>query len=455
MRGRLAVVALVALVHALLYVVHQRPDWPDANVWSDQVVYEALGENLAFRGLFTREPAGAPPVPEYARTPGYPALLALVYRAFGVSRLAVALVQAVLFAVLALVAAQIAAALASPRVGFAAGLATALYAPLPYYGALALTDFLTAFVFTAAIAVTVRAIRTGSPATFAVAGALLGYLALTRPAWALFAPCAAGALWLVALTARRALRPRQLAPLVVVSVVLLGGWLAYGYVNFDRVGMVQVGFWRSAWWGYWHGVWSGAAAQDLIAVNASGATGAELEERLRRFGDGAALMRRYIEEDRRILKARYTATDPWARATADIETEKLYRAQVLENIRHDAAGYLVRKATYGMFVLWAAELPIRYSLINATPRLVIRAIWLAQVALLGLALVGLVLLARRDRVVATLFATSFVYVVVVHFFLHSDPRYSLPVKPLVVILAVLAVAEAGSRMWPPAARVRA
>jgi len=454
-RGRLAVVAVVALVHALLYIVHQRPDWPDVNVWSDQVVYEALGENLAFRGLFTREPVGAAPVPEYARTPGYPAFVALVYRAFGVSRLAVVLVQAVLFAVLALVAAQVGRRLASPGVGVAAGLATALYAPLPYYGALTLTDFLTAFLLTVAIATTLRAIRVPSTLQFALAGVLLGALALTRPAWALFAPGLAVALWLAGVTAARAISFRHLAPVAVGSILLVGGWLAYGYVTFDRVGMVQVGFWRSAWWGYWHGVWSGAAAQEVGAAGASGASGAELDRRLSRFGDDAPLMRRYIEEDRRIQRARYAATDTWARAAADIETETAYRVQVLENIRRDMPGYLFRKATYGMFVLWASDVPIRYTLINSVPRVLIRAIWLVQVVLLGLALVGLVILTRRDRVVGTLLAMPLIYVVAVHFLLHSDPRYSLPVKPLVVVLAVLAAAELGSRVRPRAARTSA
>jgi hypothetical protein len=138
-----------------------------------------------------------------------------------------------------------------------------------------------------------------------------------------------------------------------------------------------------------------------------------------------------------------------------METEKTYRAQVLENIRTDAAGYLARKATYGQFVLWVSDVPIRYTLINTVPRVVIRLIWLAQLVLLGLALFGLVRLAGRDRVVATLFATPLVYVLAVHFFLHSDPRYSLPVKPLVVLLAVLATAELANRARPRTAGVTA
>ena len=88
--------------------------------------------------------------------------------------------------------------------------------------------------------------------------------------------------------------------------------------------------------------------------------------------------------------------------------------------------------TRGTFQLWAADVPIRYSQINQTPTIVIRAIWLVQVLLLLAAVVGLFVLIRRGRwAEAVLLALPLIYVTGVHLPLLCEARQSLPVKPLV------------------------
>src|SRR5262245_48954414 len=94
----LLVIALLALVHATAFIFYQRPAWTTS--WTDQVGYERLGHVLATTGEYTRYPDTQPFVPETIRTPGYPLFVAAVYRVFGESHMAVALVQAVLFAAL-------------------------------------------------------------------------------------------------------------------------------------------------------------------------------------------------------------------------------------------------------------------------------------------------------------------------------------------------------------------
>jgi hypothetical protein len=93
-------------------------------------------------------------------------------------------------------------------------------------------------------------------------------------------------------------------------------------------------------------------------------------------------------------------------------------------------------------VLWAAEIPIRYSLINDLPTLVIRAIWLAQVVLLLLAAGGAFHLYRTGRQLeATLLVLPLIYVTGVHLPLLCEARQSLPVKPIVLALAAVGVAH--------------
>jgi apolipoprotein N-acyltransferase len=91
-------------------------------------------------------------------------------------------------------------------------------------------------------------------------------------------------------------------------------------------------------------------------------------------------------------------------------------------------------------VLWAAEIPVRYTLINSLPVAAIRGMWLLQVLLLGAAALGAVRLARGGRwLETTVLVLPLVYVTAVHLPLLCEARQSLPVKPLVIVLAAAAI----------------
>src|SRR5919197_1949471 len=223
--GRL-LIASVALAHAALFIVYQRPDWETQ--WSDQNEYLMLGRSLALTGRFTRF-AGAPGyVPEAIRTPVYPAFVAALDVAFGESHFVIAIAQAVLFAIVCVMVYAIARPVVSERVAFAAGLVTALYPPLPYFGALVLTEMLTTFLVTAGVAVWLYAIRRNSTTGFVGAGLLFAATALTRPAFQFLPVFVAAALVFV---------PRDRAPRLRASLVMLAAftgavmpWLLYNVV---------------------------------------------------------------------------------------------------------------------------------------------------------------------------------------------------------------------------------
>ena len=104
--------------------------------------------------------------------------------------------------------------------------------------------------------------------------------------------------------------------------------------------------------------------------------------------------------------------------------------------------------TRGLFSLWSADIPIRYSQINQMPTLVIRAIWLAQIVLLALAAAGLWALVRARRFTdALLMVAPLIYVTAVHVPLLTEARQSLPAKPIVLILAVLGAAWLSGRSF--------
>src|SRR4030095_3389082 len=157
----------------------------------------------------------------------------------------------------------------------------------------------------------------------------------------------------------------------------------------------------------------------------------------------------YAHQWRDIRRIWVAPTDPRERVVKRIEADEEYWRAGLANIARNRMGYLLRRTTVGAFVLWNAEIPIRHTNINDTPRIVIRAIWLVQAGLLALALVGLVMLAhRRGTAVAALLAALLLYITAVHLPMLAEARYSLPAKPIVLALVAIALAEILHRALP-------
>jgi hypothetical protein len=91
-----------------------------------------------------------------------------------------------------------------------------------------------------------------------------------------------------------------------------------------------------------------------------------------------------------------------------------------------------------MFVLWAGEVPIRYSQINQVPRWIVIVIWLLQIALVMLASLGWWRVWHDGHhLLAGILAAPLVYVTAVHLPLLTEARQSLPVKPLLLIFAAI------------------
>ena len=114
----------------------------------------------------------------------------------------------------------------------------------------------------------------------------------------------------------------------------------------------------------------------------------------------------------------------------------------IQNIRRDPVSHHVKRLARGVFVLWAGEIPFRYSEINQLPPIVIRACWAVQAVLFALAMYGVYALARSGRLVeACLLATPIVYVTAVHMLLLTEARQSLPAQPVLLLLATIGVAS--------------
>jgi 4-amino-4-deoxy-L-arabinose transferase-like glycosyltransferase len=450
LRRSLWIVCTLAALHGLFFIWYQSPDWTTA--WTDQDGYRRLGQVLATRGQFTRFPDAPAFVPEVIRTPAYPMFVAAVYRVFGVGQIPVALAQTALFAAITVLVYAIGRRLATERTAFAAALLAALYPPLPYFAALVMTELWTTFMLTAAMFLAVRAVDEPRPSRFAVLGAVLGIVALSRPAFALF-PIGLAALGLLILPLARVRRPpplRWLLMLAVYALVMLP-WFAYNYATLGAFTLSPAGgVGRGIWEGSWQATWSGRLQNELTHLADDIDDRAELDRRVRgvaaREQLAAEPMLEYVHQWEDIRRIWTEPVDSAERARARVRADREYLRVGLENIRRDPPAHLLKRLARGVFVLWAGEIPFRYSDINTLPPWVIYTCWTLQAALAAAALIGLLALARRDHVAeAWLLAAPLVYITAVHFPLLTEARQSLPAQPIVLLLAAVAIVERRER----------
>jgi hypothetical protein len=437
----LLIISAVALLHAAAYVVHQQPDWYVS--WTDQSGYKQLGAALAATGQFTRAPQSPTYVPEAIRTPGYPALLAVIYLVFGVDNMmAVAVFQAFAFVGICLMAFALGRYLGGTRVGVLAAALTAAFSPLPYFAALAMTELWTTFLLTATLLVALRARASHSTALAAAAGALAGLTALTRPVFVLLPFGLFGMILVVDWF--KDVRRWVLA--TVMAGAVLAPWFTYNYIHFHRFTMSPAnGFGRAVWEASWQGRWRGKLQDELTQLadqtrKDRAALDAGVHELAARHQLDPGPILDYVHQWQDIRALWFDVADPTERAMARLRADDTYMKQGIENAMADPIGHLRRRIVRGVPVLWVAEIPYRYSGIDDLPVWVIRAMWAVQAVLVVLGLIGIALGFRSpQRPEAMVIAVAPIYITAVHWLLLTEARQSLPGMPAVLVLAAAAI----------------
>jgi hypothetical protein len=321
-----------------------------------------------------------------------------------------------------------------------------------------LTEVWTTFVLVLACLVCLRAIQQDRLRDFILAGVLFSATTIVRPAFVLLPFGLALAMPILVPSERsRGRRLGRWAALAIAAAVTLVPWFTYNYVYLGRVTLSPAGgIGRGLWEGSWQGRWPGGLHDELTHAAEQATSREELDARVRAIAAQAGLapdgMLTYVHEWQDIRKIWETPTDPMERARARVVADQEYLRAAIAHIRADLAGWMVRRAMHRAFILWASDIPIRYTDIDATPWQVVRLIWLLQVVLLAIAAAGIVTLLRRRRFAeAALLALPLLYVTGVHVPLLCETRQSLPVKPLVLVLAAVAITARNTASAPIAA----
>src|SRR5262245_9281411 len=329
-------IVVVALANAAFFIAYQSPDW--STHWTDQNGYINLGQAIAQTGRFTLYPLSPTFVPEVIRTPGYPLFVAAVDLTLGQGHLQVAIAQAFVFAGICLLAYAIARRLADDRTALVAGLATAFYPTLPYYGALTLTDLFATMLVTLGLYAWLRALQDGGGWS-AGAGAAFAAAAITRPSFQ-YLPVA-----LLLFAALIAPRSRVVlargAIMLGVAIVAVAPWLFYIVVNFHTLSLSPpaAGIGRNLWEGHWQVALPGRVEATLTPLAETTwdrpALDAAVGRYAREAGQDPSLLLRYVHQWQAVRRMWDEPREPVARAAARIAADDEYRRLAMEEIRAD------------------------------------------------------------------------------------------------------------------------
>jgi hypothetical protein len=312
-----------------------------------------------------------------------------------------------------------------------------------------MTEVWTTLWFTVTMWLAVRTLDDRRARTFVLLGLAGGITALSRPAFVLFPFALAGVGIVVLPFARGARQPSLLnwTTMLAAFAVTMLPWFTYNYVTLGSFTLSPAGgVGRGIWEGSWQAVWSGRLQDELTDLAGEVDDRDTLDRRVtavaEREGLPAGPMLDYVHQWKDIRRIWTEPTDANERTRARVAADREYLRVGLENIRHNSAAHLVTRLARGVFILWAGEIPIRYSDINRMPPAVIRIGWAIQALIFAAALYGLFVFARRGHAdAAALLAAPIVYVTAVHLPLLKEARQSLPAMPIVLLLAAVALTE--------------
>jgi hypothetical protein len=244
--------------------------------------------------------------------------------------------------------------------------------------------------------------------------------------------------------------PKRVVLLLAACAVVLLPWFTYNFVNLGQFTLSPAGgLGRGTWEGSWQAVWPGRLQAELthLAETISDrmeldrtVTGVAARERL-----DAAPMVDYVHQWQELHAIWANPTDPYERTMARAAADREYLRVGLSNIGRDRRAHQIQRMARGAFILWAGEIPFRYSDINTLPVFVVRLCWLIQALIFAAAAGGAIALGRTQPAAALLLAAPIVYVTAVHIPLLTEARQSLPAQPVLLILATIGVAQLFTR----------
>lgn len=442
LRHRVVLMSMaIAVASALAFAVYLAPDLA-SGVPHDMIEYRELALQLQ-SGQYCRwdvPPCDPVPYP----TPGYPAILAIVYAMAGPNDVATVGLNAAMYAGIVGMLAWLTAAVWTIRAGVFASLLAATFLPFGFYSGLRMTEIFATFLMVVLGCSVLYAVWRRTAAAWALCGAVIGALALVRPLFIVFGIVAV--VIALALTRRAAVA----AACMTTCALVLMPWIAYTILNFGSV-IPSAQPTNSLFLGStWSRVFDNRTAAELYTL--SDASSAVSDEELRQVLTSRASndrefqdMYAYVIQHRWVNSAHREADR--LRGHERILAIRALAARELdfgmENVRREPLRFL-RQRTLDWPRSFAENTPMRQSDIGRMPAAVRVAYWGFQAVLVALALIG-AFVAFRRRSSALLFGIPPLVLLIAMLPFAPDARYLVPAWPFILGLAGVALAAWTSR----------
>lgn len=418
---RFAVAAGLILVAAAALII---PFSGNHIIGVDGIGYERYAKNLVDHSVFSPA-ASAPFEPSIYRTPGYPLFLAALRLIGGGSVVIVRIAQFLLLGVLAWLVYGIAHQLGDRRTARIAALMCVTYLPFLWIARMHLTETLTAVLLTATVLLLMRRGADVRPWRHAAIGALIACTALVRPVYAIaIVPIALGILiW------REGAPPRQVA----VRLGAMGAAFVLVLVPWTVRNLNLTHQFRP------FGVGGGGTSLLASAMQYQGTLGYQFGPADLHKLDAAEAPLWQVA----FAKAAREKSDVPLSVRKEIEADRADRRQAHAIFKNVSLTDVVKRIPKREAYLWAvSDYPptSHYTLWHNLARL-------EHFLLLAFALVGLIAGLIRLGLGALWPVALFpVYLMVVHLYVHSEGRYTLPVRPALMAAAALGVVYAWNRV---------
>jgi len=372
-------------------------------LWPDEHDFDTTAQNVVQGHGFSRIPNSS--VPMIRRVPLYPLFLALIYRTWGHSFDAVRVFQILLVALTALIGYLMARMIFKGKFAFLSFFLIGFWPPLIVFSTRIMSEVLNTFLLSLSILCLVMLLHRRSIILALVSGLFIGITTLCKATTALFPFFVFLFLILVYRSKKQALCHGLI--LILAAAIAISPWTVRNYLQFKSFIPVQLGVSPGFW------------------------VGTDIPKGGRWPGEEGMLHHKFnkgLREDH-----------PYV--------EKFYLGKAINNIKENPAGYLillVKKA--GGF--W------RRPSVGAVEKFGLKKIllrgsnYLLHYLAIAFGIIGSILVVKRKILLAYPLILIIFYYTIMHALLFVEPRYHIPVLPVLIILATYGFSRTLARFVP-------
>jgi 4-amino-4-deoxy-L-arabinose transferase-like glycosyltransferase len=376
--------------------------------WDDEHDFDITAQNVVQGNGFSRIPNSS--VPMIRRVPLYPLFLAFIYALFGHSFAAARVFQIFLVALTALIGYLVARLIFKGELAFLSLLLIGLWPPLIVFSTRIMSEVLNTLLLSLSILCLVMLLHRRSIVLAFISGLLIGITTLCKATTALFPFFVFLFLILVYRSKKEALFHGLI--LILAAAVAISPWTIRNYVQFKTFIPLQLGVSPGFW------------------------VGTDISEGGRWQGEDKMLHHKFSK----------------ALRDDHLYVEKFYFKEAIENIKENPGGYLillVKKA--GGF--WRRPSVGGVEKFGLKKILIRGSNYLLHYLAIVFGIIGSILVVKRKILLAYPLILIVFYYTLMHALLFAEPRYHIPVLPMLIILATYGFSRTLARLGPKYQRV--